>query len=68
MLEIIPATAVKNMRLLPTKRLSPLDQLHEDQNGAPSDKECVFDSDTILDIKHLPKKVIIIGAGVIGCE
>ena len=23
---------------------------------APFDNECVFDSDTILDIKHLPKK------------
>ena len=35
---------------------------------APFDNECVFDSDTILEIKHLPKKVTIIGAGVIGCE
>ena len=35
---------------------------------APFDNECVFDSDTILNIKHLPKKVTIIGAGVIGCE
>ena len=30
---------------------------------APFDNECVFDSDTILEIKHLPKKVTIIGAG-----
>jgi len=28
----------------------------------------VFDSDTILHLKHSPKKVTIIGAGVIGCE
>ena len=28
----------------------------------------VFDSDTILQLKHHPKKVTIIGAGVIGCE
>ena len=35
---------------------------------APFDNESVFDSDSILDIKHLPKKVTIIGAGVIGCE
>ncbi len=28
----------------------------------------VFDSDTILQIKHLPQKLAIIGAGVIGCE
>ena len=34
----------------------------------PFDNECVFDSDTILNIKHLPQKVTIIGAGVIGCE
>ncbi len=37
-------------------------------NWAPFDNECVFDSDSILEIKHLPKKVTIIGAGVIGCE
>ena len=35
---------------------------------APFDNELVFDSYTILDIKHLPKKVTIIGAGVIGSE
>ncbi|MBF0237217.1 MAG: Si-specific NAD(P)(+) transhydrogenase [SAR324 cluster bacterium] len=35
---------------------------------APFDNESVFDSDTILQIKHLPKKITIIGAGVIGCE
>jgi len=34
----------------------------------PFDSECVFDSDTILSIKKLPKKITIIGAGVIGCE
>jgi NAD(P) transhydrogenase len=28
----------------------------------------VFDSDTILKLKHQPRKVTIIGAGVIGCE
>ena len=28
----------------------------------------VFDSDTILDLQDTPKKLIIIGAGVIGCE
>lgn len=28
----------------------------------------VFDSDTILGMKNTPKKIIIIGAGVIGCE
>lgn len=29
---------------------------------------CVFDSDTILDLDHSPRKVTVIGAGVIGCE
>ena len=28
----------------------------------------VFDSDTILNLNHSPRKVTIIGAGVIGCE
>lgn len=28
----------------------------------------VFDSDTILQLRHQPRKVTIIGAGVIGCE
>src|SRR6056300_757683 len=35
---------------------------------AQLDNECVFDSDTILKIEKLPKKITIIGAGVIGCE
>lgn len=29
---------------------------------------CVFDSDTILNLDHSPRKVTVIGAGVIGCE
>ncbi|WP_183910276.1 Si-specific NAD(P)(+) transhydrogenase [Simiduia aestuariiviva] len=28
----------------------------------------VYDSDTILDMKHTPRHIIIYGAGVIGCE
>ncbi|MBN7798057.1 Si-specific NAD(P)(+) transhydrogenase [Parahaliea mediterranea] len=28
----------------------------------------VYDSDTILDLKHTPRKILIYGAGVIGCE
>ena len=35
---------------------------------APFDHECVFDSDSILEINQLPRKITIIGAGVIGCE
>jgi len=30
--------------------------------------KCVFDSDSILDLNYEPRKVTIIGAGVIGCE
>lgn len=32
------------------------------------DHKLVFDSDTILNLKHSPRKITIIGAGVIGCE
>ena len=32
------------------------------------DHPLVFDSDTILQLQHAPKKITIIGAGVIGCE
>lgn len=28
----------------------------------------VYDSDTILNMQHTPKKIIVFGAGVIGCE
>jgi len=37
-------------------------------DGVDFDHPLVFDSDTILQLKHHPKKVTIIGAGVIGCE
>ena len=30
--------------------------------------EKIYDSDTILQIKEIPRKMIIIGGGVIGCE
>ncbi|MCG3172907.1 MAG: putative soluble pyridine nucleotide transhydrogenase [Myxococcota bacterium] len=36
--------------------------------GFPFDLPGVYDSDTILDIKDLPRSMAIIGAGVIGCE
>lgn len=35
---------------------------------AKFDGKHIFDSDTILQIKRLPKKLTIVGAGVIGCE
>jgi NAD(P) transhydrogenase len=28
----------------------------------------IYDSDSILDLKHTPRKILIYGAGVIGCE
>ncbi|MCP5469016.1 MAG: Si-specific NAD(P)(+) transhydrogenase [Chlamydiales bacterium] len=34
----------------------------------PFDKKRVHDSDTILDIKHFPQSIAVLGAGVIGCE
>ncbi|MGE9295094.1 MAG: Si-specific NAD(P)(+) transhydrogenase [Puniceicoccales bacterium] len=36
--------------------------------GIPFDGMCVHDSDTILNIKGIPKSLVIVGAGVIGCE
>lgn len=36
--------------------------------GIEFDGECVHDSDTILTITRIPKSMVIIGAGVIGCE
>jgi NAD(P) transhydrogenase len=34
----------------------------------PFDGECVFDSDTILDLPRLPRTLTVLGAGVIGIE
>ena len=36
--------------------------------GIPFDGTRVHDSDTILNIKNLPKSLCVVGAGVIGCE
>ena len=36
--------------------------------GIPFDGERVHDSDTILQITEFPKSMVIVGAGVIGCE
>lgn len=36
--------------------------------GIPFDGKFVHDSDTILNIKGIPKSLVIVGAGVIGCE
>ncbi len=36
--------------------------------GVDFSHPCVFDSDSILDLDHSPRKVTVIGAGVIGCE
>lgn len=32
------------------------------------DRKFIFDSDTVLNLKHVPKSMIVLGAGVIGCE
>ncbi len=34
----------------------------------PFDGSHVHDSDTILEIDHIPQSIVIVGAGVIGCE
>jgi NAD(P) transhydrogenase len=34
----------------------------------PFDGEYVFDSDTILDLRRVPSSLLVVGAGVIGCE
>ncbi len=34
----------------------------------PFDGELIFDSDTILDMKQIPKKMVVVGGGVIGTE
>ncbi len=34
----------------------------------PFDRKRVHDSDSILDIKHFPPSIAVLGAGVIGCE
>lgn len=36
--------------------------------GIPFDADCVQDSDTILHINRIPGSMVIVGAGVIGCE
>ncbi len=36
--------------------------------GFPFDNAEIYDSDTILDLRRLPGKMAVIGAGVIGCE
>jgi NAD(P) transhydrogenase len=36
--------------------------------GIPFDGELIFDSDTILDMKQIPKKMVVVGGGVIGTE
>lgn len=36
--------------------------------GIPFDGKCIHDSDTILNIDQIPRSLVIVGAGVIGCE
>ncbi|MDP0496866.1 MAG: Si-specific NAD(P)(+) transhydrogenase [Verrucomicrobiota bacterium JB024] len=36
--------------------------------GIPFDGKFVHDSDTILNINRIPRSIVIVGAGVIGCE
>ncbi len=36
--------------------------------GIEFDNTCVFDSDTVLEMTKQPKTMLVVGAGVIGCE
>ncbi|HQU09371.1 MAG TPA: FAD-dependent oxidoreductase, partial [Opitutales bacterium] len=36
--------------------------------GIPFDGDAIYDSDSILNLKSIPKSIVIVGAGVIGCE
>ena len=67
-LEITPADSSEKYEITADYTIIATGSSPRRPKWAPFDNECVFDSDTILDIKHLPKKVTIIGAGVIGCE
>ena len=37
-------------------------------DDVPFDGECVFDSDTILNLPRMPRSMLVLGAGVIGVE
>ena len=67
-LEITPADSSEKYEITADYTIIATGSSPRRPKWAPFDNECVFDSDSILDIKHLPKKVTIIGAGVIGCE
>lgn len=36
--------------------------------GIPFDSDAIHDSDTILGLKRIPQSLLVVGAGVIGCE
>lgn len=36
--------------------------------GIPFEKDCIYDSDSVMDLAKLPKTLSIVGAGIIGCE
>lgn len=40
----------------------------KDMKAFPVDREFIHDSTSILELKKLPKKLVIIGGGIIGCE
>ena len=37
-------------------------------DDVPFDGAAIIDSDEVLDLKHLPRSMIVVGAGVIGVE
>lgn len=38
------------------------------KSSTPFDGQCVFDSDELLNIDHIPRSMIVVGGGVIGIE
>jgi len=36
--------------------------------GVPFDEDLIYDSDSILRMKRIPKSMVVVGGGIIGCE
>ena len=58
--EVIQCTADKFLLAVGTKPFRP--------ENIPFDKEYILDSDEILEIKKIPRSLVVVGAGVIGIE
>ncbi len=68
LLEVTHAESDKPISIVAKKIIVATGSSPNRPDWAEFDCENVFDSDTILNIQKLPRKLTIIGAGVIGCE